>query len=208
MRGLHWLALLLVLRPGIGFAAEPGADGPRGLDFSPVAAFGLTGGGETIARYRGIFLGDEIDLDVDAGGTFFVYGGASLSWPVHHVGLLIQGGIFDGGFSNFEQKADFHRWPIELIGFFDWNRFRVGLGATRHLSPKFEDEGIQNYSLDFRDASGSLIQLDYAVKRFTVGLRYVVIDYELDVPGGPTIDGDHWGIAGSYRFGASASPAR
>jgi len=203
-----WLALAGLAFCGVCVGAEPDGSAASGVRFNPIAVFGLTGGGETIARYRGFFYGDEIDLNVDAGGTTFVYGGASFSWPRRHVGVLIQGGMFNGGFSNWEQSADFTRWPVELIGFVDWRRFRIGIGATRHYSPKFEDNGIEDFTIRFEDASGSLLQVDYAVDRFTVGLRRVLVDYTARAQGRPEVDGDHWGVAGSYRFGRKREAAR
>lgn len=170
--------------------------------FNPLITMGLSGGGDTIAKYRGTLFGEPAEFEVDAGGDILLFGGVDLSWPRRHTGLLVQAGFFSGGPGNFEQSAEFSRVPLELIAVFHWKRFRPGVGVTHHFSPRFRDEGITNLSLDFEDATGSVLQLDYLFDRFNVGLRHVVIDYSLsDALGAPGLDGDHWGITGTLRFG-------
>jgi len=193
---------VVLLAWGAASSAEPAVDGAPGFRLRPLVTMGLSGGGETIARYRGTFLGEPTEFEVDAGGDVFLFGGVSLDWPRHHTGVLIQGGLFTGGPSNFEQSAEFNRVPLELIAVYEWGRFRGGLGATRHFSPKFRDKGIENIGFDFEDATGAVAQLEYLFDRFNVGLRYVGIDYALrGVRDRPTLDGDHVGITGTYRFG-------
>ncbi len=166
---------------------------------TPLLSVGLTAGGDTIATYRVEYLGDEFDADVDAGEVFFLYGGVSMTWPRAHLGLQLQGGLFGGGVGGWDDSADFTRWPVELIAFFESSKLRVGVGVTRHFSPKFEEEGTAgDLELDFDDASGWLAQLEYISGNASIGLRHVMIDYEI---GDAELDGDHWGLYGTFRVG-------
>jgi len=166
---------------------------------NPVLAAGLTGGGDTIASYPYVYLGEAGIADIDLGDTVFLYGGIKLFWPQRHLGLIVQGGLFAGGVGDTEASADFTRWPVELIGFYSHRKFRVGVGVTRHFSPVFEETGIGNARLEFDDASGWLTQLEYVATRFSTGIRHVQIDYAIN---SSEFSGDHWGLFGSYQFGS------
>lgn len=167
---------------------------------TPFVAGGLTAGGDTIATYTVVYLGDEFLSSVDAGETGYLFGGVNLMWPKTGLGLQLQGGLFGGGVGIGENSVDLTRYPVELIGTFERGKWRAGIGVTRHNSPKFEDKTDTPFTLDFKDASGTVIQLDYLFERFSVGLRRVEIDYELPFA---TLDASHWGLNGEYRFGRS-----
>ena len=196
------LIAVALLASGIVSGNEADDTDSPGFRFNSLITMGISGGGDTIARYRGWFLGEPAEFEVDAGGDVLIFGGVNLRWPRRSTGFIVQAGLFSGGSGNFEQRAEFSRIPLELIAVYDWKRFRGGLGVTHHFSPKFRDEGIANFGLDFDDATGIVWQLDYLLPRFDVGLRHVAIDYTLsNSRAAPRLDGDHWGVTGTYRFG-------
>ena len=195
---LCWSMLaVFFLASGAGLAQETGEAEDTAFKISPVLSMGLTGGGDTIARYRVEFFGEETDADVDAGDVFFFYGGAKLFWPNSNLGLTIQGGLFGGGVGNYDERADFTRWPVEIIGTYETERWRLGAGVTRHFSPTFEEEGVGDNKLEFDDADGTLFQLEYKINNVAIGLRHVQIDYEIGVA---KLAGDHWGVFGTVTF--------
>jgi len=196
------LAAIALLASCAVSGAESADSNALAFRFNSLITLGLSGGGDTIARYRGTLFGEPAEFEVDAGGDVSLFGGVSLRWPHLHTGLLAQVGLFSGGPGNLEQRAEFSRVPLELIVVFDWKRFQPGLGVTHHFSPRFTDEGILNIALDFEDATGVVLQLEYLFDRFNVGLRHVGIDYEpINARGAPGLNGDHWGITGTFRFG-------
>ena len=91
------LTLILLMAASSGFAQDPPNEEETSFRISPVLSMGLTGGGDTIARYRIEYLGEQTDADVDAGEIFFFYGGAKLFWPKTRLGRIVQGGLFGGG---------------------------------------------------------------------------------------------------------------
>lgn len=194
------LAVMLCSAYGIACGAELVDADPAVFRFNPIVSAGLMQGGDTIATYRVRNFDDEYDVDLNAGGTLFTFVGASMLWPRRHVGLLLQGGRFISSVSGYEyqEAASLTRWPVELIGFFQWKRLRGGLGVTHHFSPKFEDESSANITLSFEDATGTVLQLDYLFERFSVGLRYVSIDYKIAAN---RLSGNHAGMVVTYRFG-------
>lgn len=197
------IAVTLCSAFSAAWGAEPLDADPVAFRFNPIVSAGVTYGGDTIGTYRYWSFGNEIDVDLNAGGTLFTFGGVSMLWPRQHVGLLLQGGRLIGSVSNQnfeEQLANFTRWPIELIGFVEWKRFRGGVGVTHHFSPKSEEKGIVDITRRFEDATGTVLQVDYLFERFSVGLRHVAIDYEYEIESSK-LNGDHWGLVIAYRFG-------
>jgi len=189
--------LISILGMILCFAQAPAARAET-MQFNPLVSAGLTAGGDTIATYRAEFWGEEYDADLDLGGTFFMYGGFSLQWPSHDVGMIFQGGFFSSFIGDYDENADFTRWPVELIGFVKTEKLRVGLGMTYHFSPTFEEDGFGDNKLKFDDASGWLLQIEYMFRNVSVGVRHVQIDYEID---SSQLDGDHWGLFATYQFG-------
>jgi len=202
MNKMEWrigLALTGLVLAGVAGAGEraPLAAPASGLQISPIVAMGLTGGGETIATYRVSWYGETDDVDVTLGGNFFIYAGGRFFWPRTSLGLLVQGGAFVGGISDYVSSADLTRWPVEAIGFYETGRLRLGAGVTRHIDPTFQEKGIGDLQLDFEDATGTVYQAEYLLGRWTLGTRYVAIDYRYrDL----TLDADHWGLFASLRF--------
>ena len=172
---------------------------PSGFEINPIGSLGITQGGDTLGTYRVEFLGETSDVDVDAGDSIFLYGGLEMRWPQAHVGMLVQGGFAGTGVGNSSDGVDFKRWPVEVIGFVEAGKFRLGLGAARHLGPTFDEDGIGNLRVEFDDANGWIAQFEYRTETAAIGFRYVDIDYEFETL---TIGGEHLGVYGTYIFGS------
>ena len=180
--------------------ADEGTTSTRsGLEIRPIGSLGITQGGDTLGTYRVEFLGETSDVDVDAGDSLFLYGGFEMRWPDAHVGMLVQGGFAGTGVGNSGDGVDFKRWPLEVVGFVEAGKFRVGLGATRHLAPTFDEDGIGNLRVEFDDANGLIAQFEYRTDTAAIGIRYVDIDYDFETL---TIGGEHVGVYGTYIFGS------
>ncbi len=195
----QWLAIAGMFACGMAGATEPlpaPTDG-RHVHIIPIVSMGLTGGGDTIATYQVEYLGEIDDTPVKLGGNFFIFGGARIFWPASRIGVLLQGGAFVGGIGGYEESVDLTRWPIEALGFYEAGPLSLGVGVTHHLSPTFEEKGLLNRRIDFEDATGIVVQAEYAFDRWGMGVRYSAIDYQFrDI----TFNADNWGVYGSYRF--------
>ncbi len=99
--------------------------------------------------------------------------------------------------------ATFSRMPFELIGFWQYQQFRIGGGLTHHLNPKLKidlDGDRHNGVTKYNHANGLIIQADYYFSdRFGVGLKLTDIDYKAR-KSGQKIDGNSIGVVGSYLF--------
>ena len=194
---------LLAAMSGIALVTSVAADqsapsAESAVEIRPIASLGFTQGGDTLGTYRVEFLGDTSDVDVDAGDSLFFYGGLQIRWPKAHVGMLLQGGLAATGVGNSEDGVDFKRWPIEAIGFVEAGRFRFGVGATQHISPTFDEDGIGNLRVEFDNAGGWIAQAEFSSGPAAIGLRYTDISYDIDFL---EIDGKSWGLYGTYIFG-------
>lgn len=181
------------------FANEDASSAGSSVEIHPIGTLGFTQGGDTLGTYRVEFLGETSDVDVDAGDSIFLYGGIEIRWPEAHVGMLLQGGLATTGVGNYEDGVDFRRWPVEAIGFVEAGNFRLGLGATHHFSPTFDEDGLGgDLRVEFDNASGWIAQVEYRSGPAAIGLRYVDIDYDFSTL---TIAGEHFGLFGTYIFG-------
>ena len=196
---VRWLTIAALLASTPVGAAEIvlAPDDNRRVQVLPFVSLGLTGGGDTIATYQVEYLGEVDDTPVKLGGNFFLYGGARILWPATRLGVLLQGGAFVGGIGGDEESVDLTRWPVEALAIYEAGSLSLGIGVTHHLSPTFEEKGLLNRRIDFEDATGAVVQVEYGFTRWGIGLRYSAIDYEFrDI----TFNADNWGIYGSYRF--------
>ena len=196
---IRWLPVAGLLLGGAAHAVEPSPAmvDARRVHVAPFVSMGLTGGGDTLATYPVVYLGEIDNVDVKLGGNFFIYGGARIFWPAARLGVLLQGGAFVGGIGGYEESVDLTRWPVEAIAFYQAGPLSLGAGVTHHLSPTFQENGLLNRGIDFEDATGAVVQAEYGFGQWGVGLRYSAIDYTFQ---GITLNADNWGLYGSYRF--------
>ena len=99
--------------------------------------------------------------------------------------------------SNFttNSEASWVRYPFNAILFYNYENFRLGLGATAHLFSKYKVSGdTKNASSTFKNSIGGLLEIDYRVaKQLHLGLRYTNIQYERE-DDGRRFDGNSIGL--------------
>ncbi len=170
-----------------------------------VGSMSITFGGDELieVEVENDFFGDENE-DIKAGeSAAFALGGA---YQFYDVPLQLQATIgyhTDGIFAD-NGDVDFSRKPLELLAFYSVNKHRFGAGITHHFDPEFEvDFDFQRpYGVDFKDATGFVLQYDYRVASFlALGARLVNIDYEPENRfRGPDVEGDHVGLLITFLF--------
>ena len=79
----------------------------------------------------------------------------------------------------FDSEASWVRYPINAMLFYNYENFRLGLGATAHLFSKYKVSGAtKNASSTYKNALGGLLEIDYRVSQsLHLGLRYTSIQY-------------------------------
>lgn len=106
--------------------------------------------------------------------------------------------------------AEWWSFPIEVIGFFNTNLIRFGVGATYQIAPKLNTTGvISSYSVDLDNAFGLIAQVGFRPKKrggISVDLRYTKIEYSGDIIVGgerqpiSNVDGSSAGVYVSFLF--------
>ncbi len=179
-----------------------------------VAGVGLTVGGDKIADVDvETYDGDTRSAEVHAGNLFHLYGGVNVLIPDSDFSVQTTiGWHSDGIFTTDDGSIEFTRYPLELIPFYSFNKFRVGFGLTYHLSPKLNgnsDAGLGDR--EYEDALGTALAIEYRISSiFSLGLRYTNIEYELDkhdahwseieIKKSEEIDGSNIGIYSTFLF--------
>ena len=85
-----------------------------------------------------------------------------------------------------------------MLGIFETPNWRVGAGISWHSASVLKGNTPDIRRVKFESATGAVVQFDLLLQRWTVGFRFVDIDY---VAPSRRLDASHWGIAGGYRFG-------
>lgn len=99
--------------------------------------------------------------------------------------------------------VDFTRYPLTGMIFLKGEDLHLGVGVTQHTGVKLEVDGFFSPgSVDFDDATGLVLQLDYLLnERGYVSLSYTAIDYEPSNVSGIDVNGNSIGVVIGYRFG-------
>lgn len=175
-------------------------------DFGGLIGGAFTFGGDKLAEYRVEYDdGDDSNEDIKAGEQFYLYGGVyfrhSESADLAY-GAQVNVGWFYNAISADNGDVTLTRYPIELIPFIEFHNFRFGLGLTQHTSIEFEDDAVLDTSIDAKDATGTVILLEYVFQdHLALGLRIVDIDYEFSAGGySETFDAGHVGIGAAWLF--------
>lgn len=94
-----------------------------------------------------------------------------------------------------DYEASWVRYPLNAILFYRKENFRLGIGATAHLFPKYEVSSTTvNASNTYEDAIGAILEFDYRINELAhLGLRYTDIDYVRENDG-QSFDGSSIGL--------------
>ena len=146
-----------------------------------------------------LFIENEETYRVDAGGYTQLAAGIQMpagpdtdlefSYGWKSVSLKAQNG-----------KVRFDRFPLEVIGFYNFNRMRAGAGVSYHQRPVLEENlGIPR-KIAFDNSTGLVLQLDYfAYRHLTIGARLLFLEYQ-EKNGGEAINGASIGLFMSLRL--------
>lgn len=107
-------------------------------------------------------------------------------------------------------QAEWITYPVEVMGFYNTNLIRFGVGLVYQINPHVATGGaISQYQADLDHAFGYVVQVGFRAKKrqgFSVDLRYTAIRYsgDLVVGGVPqtasNIDGSGAGVQVSLLF--------
>ncbi len=199
----YWCAAAVMvglLLPATSLAADHEQSESSAISINYLVGIGFMAGGDTIATYTTTFpsgsllAGETADLDVKGGNGGYYFIGAGAQWPRYNLGLELHWGLFKDSVGD---AGRFSRLATELMLFTELGDWRVGAGAMHHGSPEFKDDDLGN--LEFEDATGWLVQVEYQFENASLGVRHGAIDYELSAS---SLNGDHWGVIGTIRFGS------
>jgi len=176
-----------------------------------IAGIALTFGGDELSRETvdRTFGGSDTET-IDTGELIHFYGGVVASKKQYQVQATI--GYHVDQINGDNGDTGFCRWPFELLGFYTFEKARIGAGISHHVNPEYERDvdGDPRLNADFDNATGFVIQADYLFgargsSRAAVGIRYTDIEYEVESANftalpGLKIDGSNVGINFSYLF--------
>ena len=156
----------------------------------------LTGGGKTLVKVQ---YQDGHTQNIRSGGLVHLFGGAE--YETEQFAFQANIGYHVDDTNARDGSVRFSRWPIELIGFFKpEGNLRLGVGVRKATSAKVTSSGAASYlsSQSFESKAGLILQGEYLFSPHWSGLlRLVREDYKV---GGTTVQGNHFGLGGSYRF--------
>jgi hypothetical protein len=94
-----------------------------------------------------------------------------------------------------DSEASWVRYPVNGMIFYYSENYRLGLGATAHLYPKYKVSGTtKNASSSYKNALGGLLEFDYRLSgQLYLGLRYTAIEYVRE-DDGKRFDGSSIGL--------------
>lgn len=155
--------------------------------------------------YQGNYNTGET-FDITAGGTYQFNAGANYSLsPVFDVQLTV--GYHTSTTNATNGSVDFTRWPVELLGFYQFNdKFRIGGGLRQSMDSKTAVSGVGNGvpTYAFKSNPGGVIELQYLLNTHrhsaaytTVNLRYVGESFT-EKSTSTKINGNHLGIGVSF----------
>lgn len=163
---------------------------------------GLTLGGDTLGT---VYYSGGDSADIKAGGLFHIYGGLMYHFYGSPIAARLALGYHFDQANARNASATFDRNTLEVIPFYTEAYYRIGLGLIRHMSPKLDISDFGDANVDFKDATGLLLEYGYNLgTHIWIDLRYVSIKYELEHPeyyvNPDSADGSHLGLYISAEF--------
>ena len=140
---------------------------------------------------------------VNAGDSMSVAAGAVFT-PLEHFELQATYGYkYDFDFP-IDEVAYFERTELNLLGFYRTNKWRFGGGLTRHLGVNLNAGIVTGTSVEFDDATGSMLEFGYSYTNWGyIGARFTFIEYRTQPAvnvNDVSVSGDSFGVIGGFRF--------
>ena len=157
---------------------------------------GIDIGGDELAYVT--FVGGGTD-DIKAGELLSLAGG--LMYTTKSLDTMFTIGYKFDNSSAENGNIDWYRFPVDFVMLYKIKRFRVGGGLTYHINPTLKGDGVASgINANFDDALGYLVQSDFIVyDSMTVGLRYTIIDYDVE-NSSVSVDGNSVGLIFGVAF--------
>jgi hypothetical protein len=172
-------------------AQEPGT-------LRPLLGMGLTYGGDKLAT---VDFTNGTSESIRAGGLVMLYVGAE--WRFNSpFALQATVGYHVHDTSGSNGSLRFSRYPFDLIGLYAINeRVRLGGGVEIVSSPKIGSSGVlAGNSASFKGSTGLVLEGEYLFSP-QLGLKARVASHRFDFKnGGGSLDGNYFGVLGSYYF--------
>ncbi len=192
MRLKHLLGLAILV-----FMPQVLGEESTGLDAGYLLGMAATTGGDKLLEVDVIFDdGDTNSNNVKAGALLYFYGGINITKPESPWSAQFTLGYhFDGVFTK-DDSVKFSRFPLDILLTRQFNSHALSIGLTRHFSPELDAKDLDLDTVDFNDATGTLIQYQYFTDTGqAIGIRYTMIDYTTTEEFGDfEIDGNSIGL--------------
>lgn len=164
--------------------------------FDPFVEFGLYAGGDQIAHAT--YTNGDTD-SIDAGGLMGFAAGLIIPITDSIESQISYEYRFDE-INASNGDIEWTRFPLEAKIFYAQEKYRIGAGYTQHMNPKIEGSGVAAGRVEFKDASGYVIEANYRFNpQAYLGLKYTSIEYETNISTIKT-DGNSIGLIIGYAF--------
>ena len=168
LRSLRALAFMLaVVTPFASGAAE----------IRPMIKVGVDTGGDTLITQ--VFPDGEVET-ISANQGFYAGGGVSVTRFYRDLELEVSLTFKYTTAYGSAGQVDWTRYPLDVLVFYRWARWRAGGGLTYHIGPRLKGSGdAGGLNVRFDNALGFALQADYRITdQFTAGVRYTAMEYE------------------------------
>jgi len=166
----------------------------RAAEVRPVVVAGIDTGGDKIVEAP-LTNGDTATIRANEG--LYVGGGVSVindDKNLEFVGTL---NYKYRGISAYNGTITWTQVPIDALGFYRWEKFRLGAGATYHMSPRIHGTGVVAGNISVDNALGGVVQGDFLLGKVNIGLRFTHITYKNS---NGSAKGDGVGLTFGYTF--------
>lgn len=160
-----------------------------------VVNMGLDFGGDELVRV--VYVNGDTNKVMAGEGLYFSGG----------IGMSSNDGKYEGqatlgwkyrGVSGSNGDLNWTRYPLEVLGYTNFNKIRFGGGVTYHLNPVVKGSGILAGKAEFDNALGFVLEAQYRLTdALLVGGRMTMIDYKID---GESFDGSSLGMSLTFQF--------
>ncbi len=196
------LALAAALAVGASAVAAqqttPTAQPEVAKPFRFLLGFGLTGGGDKLAR---VAFTNGNSESITAGGLMHLYAGGEYRFAPAVSAQVNLGFHVDDTSAATNGSLKFSRMPIELLGHYAVNdKVRLGGGLRVANSAKLKGSGVLAGSLSFKADPGVVVEGEYmTTPNIGIKLRAVSESYSIKGVSGK-VSGDHVGLMLNYYF--------
>jgi hypothetical protein len=178
-----------------GLLAAPAADADWNDDLAqPGAHFtgdlGIADGGDALVTFT---YTNGSTKTLHAGEAGYLDAGMMYTFPSQDWSIKTTLGWSHASVDASNASVSFVRYPLDVIGLFNYGNNHFGLGLTYHMSPTVSGAGLPDGNFD--NALGLVAQYQYAF----VGLRLTSINYKVSNTG-QTFSGNSYGIFFNFVF--------